>query len=170
MKTCSSCKIQKRFRAFYKNQHRCIKCAKNLAVKNKERKRETDKIYYKNTLSVRRGTPENRMRALVASLKCRTTKQNIKCEITADILYKLFCDQKGRCAQTGIVLDFSYGHGKKRILTSPSIDRKNPGEPYTVENVQLVCLFYNLAKNNSTDSEIWELMQEAVKNKGSKND
>jgi hypothetical protein len=65
------------------------------------------------------------------------------CEITSDDLIDLFKKQRGRCAISGIFLQFD---GKNWVL---SLDRKDPSKGYTKDNIQLICGEFNTSDRSA---------------------
>ena len=57
------------------------------------------------------------------------------------------------CAVTGAPFSF----GSSRHPWQPSLDRIDCSEGYTKDNVQVVCLIYNLAKNQYTHADVLRL-------------
>lgn len=59
-----------------------------------------------------------------------------------DVLLSVYAKQHGRCALTGVLLTCTLERGVV-CKTNASIDRINPGGPYTEDNIQLVCVAIN---------------------------
>lgn len=66
--------------------------------------------------------------------------------------------QNYKCAVTGIQFDLSYRNEYFKNPRDPSIDRINNSKGYTADNIQLVCAWYNLMKNEWSDDEIKTLI------------
>lgn len=78
------------------------------------------------------------------------------CLITIDDVRKQFEKQNGICALSGLKLK-TPKHSGERCPKTPdviSIDRINSNKPYTKDNIQLVCVALNYAKNSFTNDEI----------------
>ncbi len=67
-------------------------------------------------------------------------------ELSSDWILKQFEKQKGLCFYTSIPM--TTNHGKGRLWTNVSIDRKNSEKGYTLENCVLCCTGFNLMKTN----------------------
>ena len=93
--------------------------------------------------------PRNRMVRFCNEAKCNSKaraakgRPNMVCEITSDDLIDLFKEQRGRCAISGILLQFD---GKNWVL---SLDRKDPSKGYTKDNIQLICGEFNTADRSA---------------------
>jgi hypothetical protein len=74
-------------------------------------------------------------------------------DITATQLRKLWQKQDGRCVLTGRKMLLRAG---KQCLDSPSVDRTNPEEGYTMSNIRLVTYQANMAKAFGTDEQLRE--------------
>ena len=89
--------------------------------------------------------PYNTIVRFCNTAKCSSKRRaakgrpNMVCEITPDDLKDLFNKQRGRCAISGIFLQFD---GKNWVL---SLDRKDPSKGYTKDNIQLICGEFNTA-------------------------
>lgn len=69
-------------------------------------------------------------------------KKGVACEISKQFLKNLWERQDGKCALTGAVMDLYIGES----YTKASLDQIEPGQGYTVQNVQLVTDWANRAK------------------------
>jgi hypothetical protein len=78
-----------------------------------------------------------------------------KHDINTTFLMVLWHQQRGLCARTRMLMSLKEG-----CLKRVSIDRINNHIDYTKDNVQLVCKWYNHAKNNRTDEEILGILDE----------
>jgi len=98
---------------------------------------------------------------------CRAKKHGMPCNITTDFIVGLLRKQNCSCARTGIsfVLNDTGRQVGARSPWSASIDQINPSEGYTKDNVQLVCLMYNMCKNTWTDKEVKYFAQQLIKEK-----
>jgi len=86
--------------------------------------------------------PEKILSGLHKEAKRRAAKSQREFDLTVDGLVKLWNQQQGCCAVTGI--DFVSPNGNRHPL-SPSLDRKDVAVGYTKKNVRLVCLMVNMA-------------------------
>jgi len=68
-------------------------------------------------------------------------------------LKALYEIQGGLCAISGARMTWIAGKGRKASHTNISIDRINPGGPYVLSNVQLVCRIVNVMRHNMTMPE-----------------
>jgi hypothetical protein len=72
-------------------------------------------------------------------------KRNIPVTITLSRLRKLFAEQQGKCAISGIPMDYNFGS-----LKAISVDRICSNRGYVEGNVHLVCRFINQGKMTSS--------------------
>jgi hypothetical protein len=82
------------------------------------------------------------------------------CEISLNDLVELWEQQKGLCALTGWGMTKTLGQGV--VATNASIDRINSSQPYTKDNVQLVCRAANVAKSDLTQQHFIRLCLSVV--------
>lgn len=64
-----------------------------------------------------------------------------------------------RCPYTGVVFSFEPAQGFKRNPWGPSIDRIDSNKGYTLDNIEVTSLWWNLAKNEWTP----EIMEVALR-------
>jgi hypothetical protein len=79
-------------------------------------------------------------------------KQNLGFDIDLGYLAKLYEDQSGRCAISGIEMTYLAGSG--RVLTNISIDRINSSKGYLRGNVQFVCDIVNRMKSDMAQEDL----------------
>ena len=79
-------------------------------------------------------------------------------DITTEFLIELWYKQEGKCAITGVKMKHKYS-----TPHSSSLDRKDSSKGYTKDNVQLVCKSINMLKNDHTQEEVMDFIEE-VKN------
>jgi hypothetical protein len=121
----------------------------------------TDRQRYSRRRNDDRKHPRVRCGMLVANAKSRANASGLEFSLTPAIVHVWMVEQNYSCKQTGIPFVFEQ-IGSKRSLAAPSLDRIDCTQGYTIKNTQLVCLFYNIAKNNSTDEQVWSMMRHAV--------
>jgi hypothetical protein len=71
--------------------------------------------------------------------------------LTKDDLIGLYLQQDGRCALTGLDMDWrakGYSVRGGRAMTAPSVDRIDSHGNYTLDNVHLVMNVINVMKND----------------------
>ena len=81
--------------------------------------------------------------------------------VTTDELLAIHDRQNGRCALTGVEMTCRLERGEP-CFTNASLDRKNPGGPYTADNIQLVCVGVNRFRANLPLDEYVEWCQRVV--------
>lgn len=90
-----------------------------------------------------RATPKGRAAHLVNAARKRSRISGVGVSVpTAFVEWALIT---GICMRTGIKFDFGcYG---SRAAFAPSLDRVDPTKGYTLENTEVVCNAFNMAKN-----------------------
>lgn len=98
--------------------------------------------------------------------RTRAEKSNLDFNLDKEYIKTLYLKQDKKCEKTNIPFELSKGNGlKERSPWSISIDRIDNSKGYTKDNVQLVCLMYNLCKSSWTEKEIQEFCAKVVINK-----
>lgn len=106
---------------------------------NKEKFREYfSKSYY---------TESANFKMWLRNCQSRAKNYNLECSITEDYIQKLYDEQNGCCALTGIQFVFSKDDRFKMRPFTASIDRINSKIGYVEGNIRLVCNVVNLALN-----------------------
>jgi len=143
----------------------CTSCNRAQAVARFEKFKDgTTRGVCRECISAQRArkasaTPEAFLRVLTTQLKSSRRKEGIKFTLTIDQAIEIWETQGGRCALSGVLLTYQRdgkdGDGKKKEFNG-SIDRINPGGPYTRENVQLVAARVNTMKHTlGEDMFMW---------------
>ena len=101
--------------------------------------------------------PESHLRELVRKTKTRGRISSL----TSEWALAQFAKQEGRCFYTGIKM--TIGHGKGRIWTSVSIDRRNNNADYLPQNCVLCCSGFNLMKHTLPLHALIQIARELVK-------
>lgn len=99
--------------------------------------------------------------------KDRAKIHNLEFTITIEDLKKMWINQDGKCALSGI--DMTYIFNKGRIPTNVSIDKIDHTKGYILNNIQLVCMACNQMKNDLTELELYNFCKLIVNNYESKN-
>jgi len=89
----------------------------------------------------------------------RTKKngRNLPFNITTEYLYVLYEQQQGKCALSGLPLEFKSGTPSKKNPYGCSIDRIDSDVGYVEGNVRLLTHIVNNAKSTYTDSLLIEV-------------
>lgn len=154
-KTCSKCGIEKYILEFPQKKRESQKYLSNYNVYcrqcNTERAREWRKNNpnYKTSGKVNSIPEKDRIlmsaiRARISQAKQRIKKYSLDGVILNDMeLYNLYKDQKGKCALTGVKMTV-----EKNSPLCLSLDKKEPNQSYTLDNIQWVCWAANRAKGD----------------------
>ena len=102
-------------------------------------------------------TIKGRSSVLLNAAKKRALKSGEDFDLTlSDVITGI---SSGYCCKTLFPFDLSY-QDRGKIYTinpfSPSIDKIDPKGIYTPKNVQYVCSWYNLAKGQMTEQQLFE--------------
>ena len=100
---------------------------------------------------------------ILSNARFRAKKNNLEFNLDIMFLKELFIKQEGKCAISGIELTYIIGSNK--INTNISIDKINPNNGYTKDNVQLASVLYNTMKYNLTMDELYESCSIILKNR-----
>ena len=78
----------------------------------------------------------------VSQLKSARVKQGIEFTLTVDDCLRIYKDQLGICAMSGMTLDYGTPHSENKWASrNLSIDRIDCDGRYEVGNVQFICTF-----------------------------
>ena len=159
-------------------RHTCKKCRQKENTIQTFERRNTDTEFYerslrnqkkymktegyrKHLIKKRSKSAENyygdllfRMKRIVSAAENRAKRKNLEFSITADLLFVMIHIQDFKCAVTGVPFDFSQNDDYHKNPMGPSLDRKNSNKGYTVDNIQVVCAWYNLMKNEWSDIDV----------------
>lgn len=149
----------------------CGNCGKQFKRKRKDyeyKKRNLDGQYCSLPCSPRQAPqPHAGFQIQLGNIKKRCKYKNYSFNLTKRFLIKLWEQQKGICAITGLKMLEPVGYVASRVpLKLPktaSIDRINSKKGYIRGNIQWVCVFANLAKNTFDDELIKEVFKEMKK-------
>jgi hypothetical protein len=97
----------------------------------------------------------------ITRFKHYAKKKNNCFEITPEDVWKLYLNQKQKCALTG--LDISFKKVGKAVYTA-SIDRIDSSKGYITDNIQLVHKDVNMMKNAFDQTYFIELCKAVAKN------
>jgi len=98
---------------------------------------------------------------IARSVRQRSRKTGVKCDIDAEFLKVLLKRQSSLCAISGIPLSFIKGQG--HIPTNASVDRINSAKGYTKDNVHLVAHQVNTMKSNLSIDQLMDWCELVLK-------
>ena len=142
MKICKDCQQQKELTAFYYNKKKDL-YETSCKVCRAKRKR----LYISSS-------PKEYIKNLVHQSKNRS-RAGLFFSITPDEVYEIYQKQKGKCAISNITMSY-VKDGKGDLINNYkniSIDRIDNAKPYSIENVQLICVALNFWKRNLSNED-----------------
>jgi len=104
----------------------------------------------------RNATPEGFFKRLIRSNHKRKG-------LSWKYLMKLYNDQQGRCAISGVKMTTIVNNG--HVLTNVSIDRIDSTKEYERGNIQLLCHIVNVMKHNMTKEQLIEWCWQIIDHK-----
>lgn len=150
------------------NKEKIAEQQKKYRENNKEKIAEKNKKYRKEngekinaTAKSSRQTYEGTINQLVKTRIHYNKKDGFDCDLDNNYVKQLIekCDSK--CIYCEHSLEIKCDSGS---LSQISIDRIDSNKPYQKDNIQLTCLFCNLAKNSSSDS-LYKAFVDALRGK-----
>lgn len=183
MKRCNRCLEVRPVEDFAKNrasndglQARCRTCSRIDNRKSYEKNRELNKQRYRanheevrarqkryraaNTENYKkcsdryRASNYGRSKALHNAAKARAKRIKVDFSLSFNRIFNAV--EKGVCERTGLRFDMHPHNKMQNNPLGPSVDRRDSFGPYSDENVQVVCVAYNIGKNQMTDLEYIE--------------
>jgi hypothetical protein len=104
--------------------------------------------------------------ARIGSLACGAIRRGVAAGLVcADLAALTECLMSGdyeHCACCGKVLDYSRGKGVNKRNDSPSLDRVDPREGYTIANTKIICWRCNDLKRDMLPEEVLTFHQHLV--------
>ena len=152
---CNKCKRIKSIKKFMKQKrmflgyaYTCRECLSKRSMETRNKwVSKTSYAYIKFTLK------QNKLFA---------KKRGIKNDLKVEDINKLYNDQKGLCALSGVKL--TYIRGKGRQKNNISLDRINSSKDYQIKNVRLITDQLNRSTYNYSDKVIFKFAKLVVKN------
>lgn len=100
-----------------------------------------------------------RVSYLIRNSKTRALKKGLAFELTSEHILQLYRNQNGMCKRTGILFDLTAESDGSKNPKCMTLDRIDSSKGYTLENTELVCYHYNIAKNAFSTDELYTLCQ-----------
>jgi hypothetical protein len=118
--------------------------------------KECKKIYTTKYVQKKKySSIEDKLKKLIYSVKHRAKKQKLSYDLDVNFIIDLYKKQNGKCIKTNIsFITNNCLRSEGKGPWAASVDRIDPNKGYTKDNVQLVCLMYNLCKCMWTDDEV----------------
>ncbi len=102
--------------------------------------------------ATRRWNAQNPARKLLNQCRNSAKARGRECTITVEMIEGMLAPMT--CSATGLPLTWEHGGDSARNPWAPSIDRIDPTKGYVDSNVRVVCVLYNLARNNFPDEAV----------------
>ncbi len=104
-------------------------------------------------------TVQGRIVYLIRNSKSRAIKKGLGFDLTSDHIMQLYTQQNGACKRTGIEFDLTAKSDGSKNPKCMTLDRIDNTKGYTLENTELVCYHYNIAKNSFPIDELYTLCE-----------
>lgn len=98
---------------------------------------------------------EKRAQCLVANARTRARKRGLYFDLDGAVEHIQARIDRGCCEMTGTPFDLSPG----RKFNSPSIDRIDPKQGYTLSNIRIVCHAMNAAMGDWGEGPVWVMFE-----------
>jgi hypothetical protein len=163
-KTCALLKCSGQFVPVKPFQRYCDEKCRGAAYRERNRERvlarqraygktKAGREWHRSYTSVYWAKPENRFRLLTNGARLRAIKRGMRFE--EGLLASILAAPPTHCACCGVPLDYSMGRGRNNMVSrSPSLDRIDPREGYTIRNVAVICMRCNTVKGDATLEEL----------------
>lgn len=137
----------------------CVSCGHRRSLAWQEKNK--DKIAIRRR-AYRQKTPRS---ALLVTINGALKRRPSPNPVTIEYLLKMFDDQKGKCAVSGITMTWAQG---KLMPASITMDRINFDLGYSIGNIRLVCHCVNAFIGRMSDEEMLTVAKAIVANMESK--
>lgn len=99
-------------------------------------------------------------RRILKNARSRAKRRSICFNISINHVIELFIHQKAKCELTNSYFFYIYSKSAEDLYESRkmSIDRIDSNKGYTENNIQIVCYWANLAKNNASNEKFHEFI------------
>lgn len=150
LKWCNRCKTFLTYKAFSKNNARCDGF-------NSWCKTCASALHDQNRKSTGRETLEGWMKSFLSAKRSRCKKHGITCTVTAEELLEQWAHQDGLCYYSKVSLKFN-----ENSLYTANLDRVNPSDGYTLNNVVWASKAVNNMKNCYSEDELISFLEAMV--------
>lgn len=145
----------------------CGRCGKPFDKEKKEYARQTKRgrtKFYCNRICASSNCQLDEFspfRRVVTNARSNAKPHKMLITITVEDVKKQWDKQNGLCAYTNIPMRiFETAIRKEWIPTTMSLDRIDSSKGYTPDNIELVCLSINLAKNGFTKDQMKDFIRQ----------
>lgn len=139
------------------------KLRRTLGHYNRGLKFRKGKQYCNNSCAARdRKDERSSFRIYIRRAKDRYDRKKLKVEITPEYLKKLWDQQEGKCAVSGVKLTHNE-YGQNKHYNQASLDRIDNAKGYVEGNVRFVLLMVNYGMNTFGTDKFIEICREVTK-------
>ncbi len=160
LKLCIDCLMEKPIGQFHRKRSAkdghtpyCRKCGN---ARSAEWQRKNAERTAPRRLAWRQKSPRNVLSISIRGCLLRRPTEN---PATLDDLVAIFNKQNGKCALSGVTLTWAQG---KILATSMTLDRINPEEGYSANNIRLLAHAVNSFRGRMSDSEMLSMARAIV--------
>lgn len=155
---CVDCEKAYRRQRYLANREQIKSTARQYKLNHPEWYRRVSRDYARNhpdKLKKYRSELNYCLSKLVSRAKIASKHSGLVIDINYDYLMTMWEQQQGNCNLTGMSMTHQHND-----LRSVSIDRIDSKVGYLKHNIQLVCKWVNLGKNNATNEQMIEIIRE----------
>lgn len=167
---CAKCGILKQSSDFYTRHGEvigyCKPCKKEYAKKYIRTPEQAKEYYEKNKTEIKErfnfrvnNNLNERVGRIFRNSKQRSNKIGLEFDIDFQFCIDLFHKQNGTCALSGEKLELS---GDRYLSNLISLDRKDSTKGYTKDNIQWVCVKYNMMKAHASLEDFIKMCKTVV--------
>ncbi|GAG18170.1 unnamed protein product, partial [marine sediment metagenome] len=122
---------------------------RDIIIKNKKEYYKENKEEIYKRVQERKQTYDGTIKNLLGKRKEYNKKRGHECDLNIEYIENLIKKQNSKCVYCEHDLEIKFNSGN---LAQISIDRIDSSEHYKKSNIQITCIFCNLAKNDLDDS------------------
>lgn len=156
----SSRRMNRDYSGDFKMDDRAREHIREIRKNNPESYRKNSRNHQRKRLATVIGSLENKRKQALY----RSRRRGGEFNITIDDLLNQLDKQNWQCAITGDTMTAISGQGN--VPSNISIDKIDPKKGYVVGNVQLVCHYANVMKQNCTQEQLYSFCQKVLSRAG----
>lgn len=141
----------------------CIECRENSPRSLNKKYQETHGMSY--STFVKGQSPKDFLRDMVKNAKKRSKYKDLEFDLTLDDMLEIYEKQNGNCALSGVKM--TYFVNQDKVKTNMSFDRIDSSKGYNKDNIQIVCYYANIMKNDLNLVDFYDWCDKILKNRKS---